>query len=270
MPKLDICIETVFTEILFEDRIPKIVAHGFEALEFWFWDYEFDGVGLKPKKKDINRIAALTKNSNLVITDIVVNSPDGSIGGFLTKPQDKAAYLGRLRETIDVAHLLGCKKIITCTGNAIEGVSREKQKQSIIDTLTEACQITEKEGIILLLEPLNTIVDHPGYFLFSSKEGFDIVRNVNSPNLRLLYDVYHMQIMEGNVTATIRENIHLIGHFHGAGVPGRGELNRGELNYRYILDEIDVSEYNGYFGLEYFPKIGSEESLRQMASYLQK
>lgn len=264
MAKICVCIETVFPELPFIERIKKISQLSFKAIEFWFWDYEFDGEGLNPKKKDINQIARLTKELNIEINDIVVNAPDGSIGGFLTKSEDRDKYLERLKETIDVAHQLNCKKLITCSGNEVQGVSKEEQLSNMVKTLDEASQIAAEEDMVLLLEPLNSLVDHPGYFLTSSKTGFDIVKKINSSNLRLLYDVYHTQVMEGNILNTIKENISLIGHFHSAGVPGRHELDNGELNYPFITRKLDELGYQGYFGLEYFPALDSETSLKRI------
>ncbi len=172
-------------------------------------------------------------------------------------------YLKNLNETIKFAHGIGCSKLITCTGKEIKGKTHKEQRESILATLSEAARIAEREGFILLLEPLNTYVEHPGYFLDSAREGAEIVREVNHPNARLLYDIYHMQIMEGNVISTIEKNIGIIGHFHAAGVPGRGELYLGELNYPNIIKRIDEMGYDGYIGLEYFPSIDSEESLRR-------
>jgi len=269
MAKLDICLETVFPELSFEERIERVARLGFRAIEFWFWDYEFDGKGLNPKKKDIGQIAGLTGELNIEINDIVINAPDGSIGGSLTGEEDKARYLERLQETIEVAHQLNCKKLITCSGNEVPGVPQEAQLSNMLKTLAEASQIAAKEDMVLLLEPLNSLVDHPGYFLASSKTGFDLVKKIDSPNLRLLYDVYHMQIMEGNILDTIRENISLIGHFHSAGVPGRHELDKGELNYPFIVRKIDELGYHGYFGLEYFPALDSEISLKRMKDLIE-
>jgi len=257
MLKLCVCAETVFPELKFLERIKKIAMLGYPAIEFWFWD-----------EKDIDQIASLTKELNIEINDIVVNAPDGSIGGSLTKAEDKDKYLERVKETIDIVYRLNCKKLITCSGNIVEHLSYEAQIKSIISTLREATKIVEEEGITLLLEPLNSKVDHPGYFLDSSKIGFDIVKRVNSPHLRLLYDIYHMQIMEGNIMDTIKENLSLIGHFHSAGVPGRNELDLGELNYSNIFRKIGELNYDGCFGLEYFPKKDSEISLREMKEIL--
>jgi hydroxypyruvate isomerase len=114
------------------------------------------------------------------------------------------------------------------------------------------------------VEPLNIAVNHKGYYLYSSAEGFDIIRAVGSPNVKLLYDIYHQQVTEGNLIQTITENIELIGHFHVADVPGRHEPGTGEINYANVLKAIDETGYNGYVGLEYAPKASALESLRKV------
>ncbi len=268
MPKIDLCIEPFFQGTDTSEKIKKIKKLGFEAIEFWFWDHEFIGNDLIKGKKNINEISGTCKDLNITITNLVVNSPDGSIGGSLTKPEDNDKYIERLKETIDIAHKLDCKKLITCTGNEITDSSFQQQFDSIVVTLTKAAEIADKEGITLVLEALNSHVDHPGYFLTSSKTGFDIIKLVNNKGLKLLYDIYHMQIMDGNHIATIKENISLIGHFHSASVPGRNEIYSGEINYSSILMAVDDSEYDGYFGLEYWPTIQEEISLSKTLKYL--
>ncbi len=268
MPKIDLCIEPFFSGSKTVDKIIKANELGFHAVEFWFWDHEFTSSGLEYKKKEIDEIADVCHKLNITINDIVVNSPDGSIGGFLTKPGDREMYLDRLSETIEIAHKLKCSKLITCTGNEISGKTFQQQIDSVVATLTEAASIASKENITLVLEALNSHVDHAGYFLVSSKAGFDIIKEVNSPNLKLLYDVYHMQIMEGNHIATIQQNSSLIGHFHSAGVPGRNEIYKGEINYLPILEAIDNSGYDGYFGLEYWPSEDEELSLTKTLQFI--
>ena len=179
--------------------------------------------------------------------------PVGTAG--LVDPADREKYLARLKETIKVCKDIGCNAGITCTGNTLASVSLAEQKQNVIDTLKAAAEIAEAEDFKLYLEALNSLVDHEGYFLDSPFEGADIIRSVSSPNIKLLYDVYHMQIMEGNVIATIERNIDIIGHFHAAGVPGRAELFATELNYPEIVKRIDALGYQGCFGLEYFPRM---------------
>jgi len=264
MIKIGVCIETVFTELPYIERIKRVAKIGFPGIEFWFHNRRFDGVNLLEEMKDIDAIAKVVKDLNLEVTDFVVNSSEGENGGLLVKPEDREKYLARLRELIPLAHRLNCKKLITCTGNKVEGRSYEEQRKSVIDTLEQASKIVEKQNIILVLEPLNTLIDHPGYFLDSVKEGAKIIREINHPNIRLLYDIYHMQIMEGNIISTIEKNIDLIGHFHAAGVPGRHELHLGELNYSNIIKRIDKLGYEDYMGLEYFPSMDSGESLRRI------
>jgi hydroxypyruvate isomerase len=270
MTYLDLCIEPFFLGTDASEKIKKVKKIGFEAVEFWFWDHEFTGNNLIPRRKNIHEISSVCKDLNITITDLVVNSPDGLIGGFLTKPEDKNKYLERLKETIEIAHKLDCKKLITCTGNEIADKTFKQQFENIVNILTVGAEIANKEGITLVLEALNSYVDHPGYFLTSSKTGFDIVRMVNNPGLKLLYDVYHMQIMEGNLTASIKNNISLIGHFHSAGVPGRNELYSGEINYASIINTINDSGYDGYFGLEYWPAEQEEISLSETLKYLKR
>ncbi len=258
MVKVDVCIETVFPELAFEEKIKRVKEIGYDCVEIWFTD-----------KKNIDTLADALKETEVCMNNIVVNSPDGSTGGFLVKRQDKQLYLNRLRDMIKVAKKMNCHKAITCTGNAVEGLSDGEMETSIIETLSSAAQIAEKENFILLLEPLNTLVNHKGYYLDSAKKAARIIRGINSPNVRLLYDIYHMQIMEGNICDFIEKNIDIIGHFHSAGVPGRHELYNGELNYPFIIKLLDKLGYTGCFGLEYIPAEKDHAlSLKKTLDYL--
>jgi hydroxypyruvate isomerase len=150
----------------------------------------------------------------------------------------------------------------------IPGLDRAKAMQSMIETLSLAGKVCEKHDVTLLLEPFNTRVDHPAYFLDSPHDCVAVVKAVNSPGVRMLFDIYHMQIMAGDVTAFIRSNIRWIGHFHVAGVPGRHEPEHSELNYPFILAEIDRLGYRGGVGLEYWPTVDPAESLRTTMRWL--
>jgi len=263
MAKISVCIETVFASLPVEKRLEKIAQAGYTAVEFWHKECTWNGVDLTGPAKDQKKLKAALDKYELVVTDMVLNAWDATLGGSLVNSEDRKMYLKNLNETIKFARGIGCSKLITCTGKEIKEETHKEQRESILATLSEAARIAEREGFTLLLEPLNTYVDHPEYFLSSAREGAEIVREVNHPNVRLLYDIYHMQIMEGNVISTIEKNIGIIGHFHAAGVPGRGELYLGELNYPNIIKRIDEMGYDGYIGVEYFPSIDSEESLRR-------
>jgi hydroxypyruvate isomerase len=120
----------------------------------------------------------------------------------------------------------------------------------------------------LLLEPLNDQIDHLDYFLTGSDEGATLCREVGSAQLKLLFDCYHMQIMEGDLCGHIRRNLDVIGHFHSAGHPGRHELWLGETNYPFVVQEIEKSGYNGVFAFEYLPLLPPADSLRRVLQHL--
>ena len=143
-------------------------------------------------------------------------------------------------------------------------------RKAVVAGLAQTAKLAEKAGGTLLLEPLNTRHDHSGYWLTSSDLGAEICREVGSERVKLLFDCYHMQIMEGDLVSHIERNIDVIGHFHAAGVPGRHELFTGEVNYPYVLSQIGRRGYRGVFGLEYAPSMESSESIAKTLEYLKK
>jgi hydroxypyruvate isomerase len=114
----------------------------------------------------------------------------------------------------------------------------------------------------VVVEPLNVLVDHPGYYLTASAEGFEILDEVGSQAVKLLFDIYHQQITEGNLLANIVPHIKQIGHFHVADVPGRHEPGTGEINYANVFHAIDKAGYEGFVGLEYWPTVPAADTLR--------
>ena len=139
----------------------------------------------------------------------------------------------------------------------------EQQHAAVVETLNLARPILEKSGVTIMLEPLNTLVNHPGYYLWSAVEGFEIIREVNHPLVKLVYDIYHQQVMEGNIIPNITKNLDCIAHLHSAGHPGRNELQYGENDYKVIFAAVDKAGYTGACGLEYRPLMDPEESLRE-------
>jgi len=268
MAKIGVCIEPFFTSLPAEERIEKIAGLGYTGVEFWHRECTWSGTDLTGPAKNAEKIKAALDKCKVVMADILLNAWDASLGGSLVNSQERKMYLENLDEVIEFAKSIGCNRLITLTGKEISGTSRVQQLDNIISTLSEAAEVVKKEGFTLLLEPLNSYVDHPGYFLDSAKEAIEIVRQINHPNVRLLYDIYHMQIMEGNVISTIEKNIDIIEHFHVAGVPGRVEPFLGELNYSNIIEKIYELGYDGYIGLEYFPSMDSEESLKRTREHL--
>jgi len=138
----------------------------------------------------------------------------------------------------------------------------------MVETLREAAEICARNGVTLILEPFNSKVDHPDYFLDDPQTCVEVLEAVDHPNAKMLYDIYHMQIMAGNILDFVRKNLRHIGHFHIAGVPGRHEPDVSELNYPFILREIEKMGYQGHFGLEYWPTMAPEISLERARRYL--
>ncbi|MFP4056976.1 MAG: hydroxypyruvate isomerase family protein [Candidatus Brocadiia bacterium] len=260
--KLSACICMIFKEVDFLDRIARVQEAGLPAFEFWGWSgVDLDGVEAAKDKTGLE-LAALAVDSS----QTEVKQAMGQ--GALVNPEARQAFVAAARETIQVANRLGAPNIIATVGNEQDHLSREQQHQSIVDGLAAVAPEAQKAGLTFVLEPLNTLVNHAGYYLGSSAEGFDICRAVGSPAVKLLFDIYHQQIMEGNLTQNITENIDLIGHFHSADVPGRHEYGTGEINYANLLAAIDATDYPGYVGLEYSPTGDSGKSIRKIRQIL--
>ncbi len=248
MPKYSLCIEPVLPEVDFYDRIAIAAELGFDAIEFW-----------DPTGKDIPRIARLAAQHHIAV------SICGMLDGW-KDCVDSPGFVDSARRSVKIAQDLDCHALIALTGQA--GGDPAAQQAALVENLRRAAEVVAPLGVTVCLEALNTYVDHPGYFLASARLGFEVVRAVGSPQVKLLYDVYHMQIMEGNIIATLNENIAAIGHFHSAGVPGRHELFTGELDYRAIVKAVDAAGYGRYFGLEYWPTYDSRQSMIDTLKYL--
>ena len=186
------------------------------------------------------------------------------------RKENLGSFIERIDRYSDNALAAGCSAGIVTSGNLTEKITPEEHRANLVEALIKSGNIAEKKNFRLNLEPLNTLVDHAGYYLYSRENAVEIVKEVNLPNVKILYDIYHMGIMTGNHVDFITKNIGSIGHFHSAGVPGRHELFAGETNYPFIIGEIEKAGYKEYFGLEYFPLLESRESLEKTWEYLTK
>ena len=245
--KLSLCINSATGQMERPDAIRLAKKLGYPAIEFW--EGGSDDFDPAPFKAAIDE------------TGLAVACMGFARG--LVDPATRPAFLDSVKCSLANAKVLGAKGIIVVTGDAMDGVSRQAQHDSIVEGLKEAAKIVDGTGITLLVEPLNILVNHAGYYLDKSTEAFEIVRKVNSPCVKVLFDIYHQQISEGNLIANITDNIELIGHFHIAGNPGRGEPYLGEINYSEIFAAIEKAGYTGYAGLEYWPKSDVEDSLKK-------
>ncbi len=193
-------------------------------------------------------------------------------GCGLVNPRQREDFLRQMTMATEAAKKMDCPQLVTLTGNELGGMPRSEQMTNAVEALRAAAPMLEKNGITAIVEILNTYVDHAGYFLYRVRDGAEMVDRVGSPNVKLLFDIYHVQIMEGNLIENIRSNIDRIGHFHIGDVPGRHEPGTGEINYRNVFKAIyDLGDrYIGSAALEYSPLAPVEENLsamRKMANF---
>jgi hydroxypyruvate isomerase len=187
----------------------------------------------------------------------------GSIKKGLNDKSMHGAFLSDFKTNIKAAAEYKWPNVITMAGDRA-GISDEEGMDNCQAALKEAVKMAEDSGVTICMELLNSKVDHAGYMCDRSAWGFELCRRVNSPRFKLLYDIYHMQIMEGDLIATIRKNIQHIGHFHTAGVPGRHELDENqEIAYPAVMRAIAETGYQGYVAHEYNPVRDPMESLVQ-------
>ncbi len=212
-------------------------ALGFSAVEFWDWT-----------TRDTDAILDASKARNLQIVSIC--SKNRKLFG---DPEQRPALVEGFRETVLVAQKLGCKNIILANPVCKDGMTPADTRAELVAALKELAPIAEAADVTIILEPVSG-----GRFFTNSDVPFSILREVNSPNVKLLYDIYHYQMMEGNICNTIKANLDLIGHIHIAGCPMRCELDVGELDCHYVLQFLQDIGYDKYVGLE-FPTMTDRE-----------
>ena len=242
--RLCVAVPCFFGSIPFTDAIRRIASLGFDAAETYDWTH-----------LDLNEARSVCASTGVELlsmctTDFRVN-----------EPAHRDEFLDGLKRSCEAAQKLGVRRLIT-QGGQDTGEERARQHEAIIETLSAAAPILTGAGVVLMLEPLNALVDHKGTYLTTSGEAFDIIRAVGSPFVKVIYDIYHQQVTEGNIIPQVTSHFDLIAHLHAAGHPGRHELQDGELNYRYVFDALDAAGYTGACGLEYGPRMDPVESLK--------
>ncbi len=252
--KFSCCIEMIFTEYDFIDRFYKAKEHGFEYVEFWNWD-----------NKDIDKIESVLKETGLKVAAF-----QGSSKGTMADSNDHELFFQGVKQGLEVANRLNCECVFVMSemlqeDRSVAPTSRpltdnEKFENSLI-ALKKLAPLAQQHKVTCVIEPLNTFVDHKGYSLSSSDKGAKLIREVNSPYIKMLYDAYHMQIMEGNICNNIISTSDTFGHFHIADVPGRFQPGTGELNYANILNCLKKTGYDKVVGWEFEPKDGSSEKV---------
>ena len=213
---------------------------GFAAVELW-----------KPGD-DLGDIVALAKSHGLAVA---IMSGHDSLPDGLNKRSNHDRIEGEMVASIDTAAKYGIPGLICFAGNRQPHMSEMEAIEAVVDGLRRVAPYAERKGVNLNMELLNSKVDHPGYQCDHTAWGVAVCERVNSPRVKLLFDIYHMQIMEGDIIRTIRDNIRWIGHFHTAGNPGRRDMDDfQELNYKGICRAISGTGYDLYVGHELKPK----------------
>ncbi len=240
------CIDTLYTELPWLERFQAAKADGFGAVEFWDW-----------RSRDL----AATKEA-AAQADIVISGFNGDADYSLVDPHHKQAYLNDLKRSIVAAKQVGAKSV-TIHSNALgdrgvvvnpyDDLSDTVKLCSMYDVLLECVKIAEEEAVNLHLEALNITTDHVGNFLKNTQMAAEICALIASPRLKVLYDVYHMQLNEGSLCDTIRKYCSQFGHIHVADAPGRHEPGTGEIQYQAVIRCLEECGYCGYIGYELFP-----------------
>jgi len=244
--KQSICLPMIKNcGIEMKDLVAELAKIGFAAIEIW-------GPG-----DDLEDLVGYARDNKLAFASMVG-------GGDLNDASKHDEKEKALRDAIDLAVKHGIPGLITLSGNTIEGQPTEKSQENCAAILKKVAPYAEEKGVNLNLELLNSKVNHPGYECDHTAWGVKVCEMVGSPRVKLLYDIYHMQIMEGDVIRTIRDNIKHIGHFHTAGNPGRNDLDDfQELNYTGICRAIAETGYDLYVAHEFKPKGDCLSAIKQ-------
>jgi hydroxypyruvate isomerase len=251
MPRFSANLSMLFSEHEFLDRFDAAARAGFAGVEY---------VG--PYDHEPEVVAARLKKNRL--TQVLFNLPLGDWGkgerGIAILPDRVDEFRRGVDKAVVYAKALGCTQVNCLAGIAPQGVERAALEATFVENLSFAAKKLGDAGVKLLIEPINTR-DIPGFFLTHSRQGLDLIEHVGSDNLYLQYDIYHMQIMEGDLARTIEKNLDRIAHIQVADNPGRNEPGTGEINYPFLYDHLDRIGYTGWVGAEYRPKAETEAGL---------
>jgi hydroxypyruvate isomerase len=266
--KLSVRVEPVFRNLPLASQIEKVAEAGYHGFEFGDW-----------RAQDPNAITKLKNKLGLECACIVGNRSVNPVGMGLCNPKERDGFLSELRASTEAAKRFETTRLVVLTGFKVPRMSREQQRASIVEGLKRGHDVVARHGITMIVEPINTLApieplnpqgdNHANYYLDRTPEAFAIVKEVGSPFVKILYDIYHVQIMEGNLIETIRKNIRDIAHFHVGDVPGRHEPGTGEIHYGNVFKAIRETGFRDFVAMEYVPSkdpMTTLEETRALAS----
>jgi hydroxypyruvate isomerase len=247
-------------ELTIPQRLDLIAEHGFDATEY-------NGL-LNHPLKEVEEIRKKMDSLGIEMGIFVAN-PGGWKTAGLVDAKQQTAFLEEIKKAIEYHKVVGNHSVTTLTGNLMPGVSRSTQRRNAIEGLKRAADLLASTELALVVEPLNHM-DHPGFFMTHSDELAEIIAAVNSKNVRMLFDLYHLQITEGNLINNFRAYHNLVGYIQTGDVPGRKEPGTGEVNYRNVLKAIYDTGYKGIIGMEHGTSVpGREGVLKMFEAYKQ-
>lgn len=248
-----ICFEMLYMQLQSHEKIARIAEAGFSSIEFWGW-----------RDKNLEELKKACDANGVEVANF-----SGHRRGSLIAAETHDLLLADLRDTVQAAESLDCPTLMLLSNevgnegqvtNRYQELSDEQKYRNMVDGLTKALSVIP-ESMKLVLEPLNTRVDHPGYYLDDAETAFSLVKEINHPRMKILCDLYHLGVMGEDLEAIVEQNIEQIGYFHIADFPGRHEPGTGSANWVSLLARINSTGYRGPVGFEYSPAGDTKTSL---------
>ena len=250
-------LSMLFNEVKFIDKFKLASENGFKGIEYLF-PYDYSKSDIKDQLSDNN------------LSQILFDFPAGNFAegerGIAIFPERKNEFREGVHKAIEYATFLNCDRLTVLVGIADGKYTTEQYNETLIENLLYAADQVKNTNITILVEALNTI-DAPNYFVSSTSHCKEIIKAVNLQSVKIQYDIYHMQIMEGDIIRTFENNFDKIGHIQIADNPGRNEPGTGELNYKKIFEYLNNSDYDGWIGCEYAPKNNTLQCLKWIREY---
>lgn len=252
MPKFAANLSFLFADAPFPARFKRAAAAGFKGVEYLFpYDYP------------AHDVAEWLRNNDL--EQVLFNLPPGDWAagerGLACLPQRQGEFAESVEQALNYAMLLDCERLHCMAGLRPVGVGEAELEATYIANLRYAADRFATIGATVMIEPINSRIDMPGYWLDSIEQGFRLLQAVDRSNVKLQYDIYHAQIIAGDLARTLEANLHRIGHIQIADNPGRHEPGTGEINYPFLFETLDRLGYDGWVGCEYKPLTTTEAGL---------
>ena len=239
----------LFQEVPFLNRFARARAAGFAAVEFWW-----------PSNDDIDEVQEAVEHAGVQVAVMNLDAGDMASGdrGLVSDPASEERFRAHVPVALRLAEAVNCTALNALVGLRLPDLSLDEQLDVARRNVAWAADQAARQDAIVLIEPINSIENGP-YLLTTMRQASEFRRSIGRTNVLLQCDIYHMQRMEGNLVDTLREHVSEIGHVQIADCPGRGEPGTGEINYAFVLGELESLGYGGYVGLEYRPSTGSTE-----------